>query len=84
MRRFPTDITGTEARFAVTIPLYTNFDRQLVDMQHLLPHGTPEQVRAEVRRYCETLDRDGGYILGPAHLFQPDVPPDNILAVYQH
>ena len=23
-----------------------------------------------------------GYILGPAHLFQPDVPPENILAVY--
>ena len=24
----------------------------------------------------------GGYILGPAHLFQPDVPPENILAMY--
>ena len=22
-------------------------------------------------------------ILGPAHLFQPDVPPENILAVYR-
>lgn len=54
-----------------------------IDMQHLLPHGTPEQVRAEVRRYCEVLGRDGGYILGPAHLFQPDVPPENILAVYE-
>ena len=54
-----------------------------IDMQHLLPHGTPEQVRTEVRRYCEVLGRDGGYILGPAHLFQPDVPPENILAVYE-
>ena len=54
-----------------------------IDMQHLLPHGTPAEVRAEVRRYCETLGRGGGYILGPAHLFQPDVPPENILAVYQ-
>jgi uroporphyrinogen decarboxylase len=54
-----------------------------MDMQHLLPHGTPEQVRAEARRYCQTLGRSGGYILGPAHLFQPDVPPENILAVYQ-
>jgi uroporphyrinogen decarboxylase len=54
-----------------------------IDMQHLLPRGSPEQVRAEVRRYCETLGRGGGYILGPAHLFQPDVPPENILAVYQ-
>jgi len=54
-----------------------------IDMQHLLPHGTVEDVRAEVRRYCDVLGRDGGYILGPAHLFQPDVPPENILAVYQ-
>jgi uroporphyrinogen decarboxylase len=54
-----------------------------IDMQHLLPHGSPEQVRAEVRRYCDALGRGGGYILAPAHLFQPDVPPENILAVYQ-
>ena len=53
-----------------------------IDMQRLLPHGTPAEVRAEVRRYCESLGRDGGYILAPAHLFQPDVPPENILAVY--
>jgi uroporphyrinogen decarboxylase len=53
-----------------------------IDMQRLLPHGSPDEVRAEVRRYCGTLGRGGGYILGPAHLFQPDVPPENILAVY--
>ncbi len=34
-------------------------------------------------RYCEVFQRDGGYILAPTHLFQPDVPPENILAVYQ-
>jgi uroporphyrinogen decarboxylase len=53
-----------------------------IDMQRLLPQGTTAEVRAEVRRYCETLGRSGGYILAPAHLFQPDVPPENILAVY--
>jgi uroporphyrinogen decarboxylase len=54
-----------------------------IDMQHLLPHASPAEVRAEVRRYCETLGQGGGYILGPAHLFQPDVPPENVLAVYE-
>jgi uroporphyrinogen decarboxylase len=54
-----------------------------IDMQKLLPFGTPQQVQAEVRRYCETLGRSGGYILGPAHLFQPDVPPENVIALYQ-
>jgi len=53
-----------------------------IDMQHLLPFGSEQQVRDEVRRYCETLGRNGGYILGPTHLFQPDVPPENILSVY--
>jgi uroporphyrinogen decarboxylase len=54
-----------------------------IDMQELLPHATPAQVEAEVRRYCEVLGKHGGYILGPAHLFQPDVPPENVLAVYR-
>jgi uroporphyrinogen decarboxylase len=54
-----------------------------IDMQHLLTSGTPEQVNATARRYCEVLGNKGGYILGPAHLFQPDVPPENILALYQ-
>ena len=53
-----------------------------IDMQALLPRGTPEQVTSEARRYCEVLGAGGGYILGPAHFFQPDVPPENILAVY--
>lgn len=54
-----------------------------LDMQSLLPQGTPGQVAAEARRYCEILGERGGYILGPAHRFQPDVPPENILAVYR-
>ena len=54
-----------------------------IDMQTLLPNGTPQQIKEEVRRYCEVLGRDGGYILAPAHLFQPNVPPENILAFYE-
>jgi uroporphyrinogen decarboxylase len=54
-----------------------------IDMQRLLPTASPEEVAAEVWRYCDVLGAGGGYILGPAHLFQPDVPPENILAVYR-
>jgi uroporphyrinogen decarboxylase len=53
-----------------------------IDMQRLLPQGSPEEVAAEARRYCATLGEQGGYILAPAHRFQPDVPPENILALY--
>ncbi|MCL2347357.1 MAG: hypothetical protein FWC50_03750 [Planctomycetaceae bacterium] len=54
-----------------------------IDMQRLLPFGTPDEVRHTARKYCETLGAGGGYILAPAHLFQPDIPPENILAVYK-
>ncbi|MBM4079730.1 MAG: hypothetical protein FJ278_08525 [Planctomycetes bacterium] len=53
-----------------------------IDMQQLLPYATPQEVQREARRYCDTLGQSGGYILGPTHLFQPDVPPENILAMY--
>ena len=55
-----------------------------IDMQDLLPNAAPAEIQAEVRHYCEVLGNGGGYILGPAHLFQPDVPPENILAVYRN
>ena len=53
-----------------------------LDRQKLLPFASPEKVSAVARHYCETLGRNGGYILSPAHLFQPDVPPENVRAVY--
>ena len=54
-----------------------------MDMQSLLPRASPDVISNTVRHYCAGLGRNGGYILGPAHFFQPDVPPENVLAVYQ-
>ena len=52
-----------------------------IDVQKLLPHGTPEEIKARPRRYFEVLGP--GYILAPSHYFQPDIPPENIISVYQ-
>ncbi len=52
-----------------------------VDLQKLLPFGTPEEVRAEVGRYIRALAPGGGYIVAPAHNVQSDVPPENLVAV---
>jgi len=49
--------------------------------QHLLPHGTPAEVRAEVRRRLEIFGAGGGYILAPCHVLQTDVPTENVLAM---
>ncbi|MFA5688296.1 MAG: uroporphyrinogen decarboxylase family protein [Kiritimatiellales bacterium] len=53
-----------------------------IDTQKLLPHGTPEEVRAEAEHFIEVLNRNGGYILGPSQNFEGDVPVENILALY--
>lgn len=53
-----------------------------VDTQHLLPHGSPEEVAAEVRRLFGILGEGGGWVLSSVHNLQPDVPPENILALF--
>ena len=54
-----------------------------VDNQETLPHGTPDQVRAEVRHLIDTLASDKtGFILAPCHNFQAITPIENILAMY--
>ncbi len=52
-------------------------------VQELLPHGTPEQIRKEVRRRVSILGEGGGYILAPAHNIQADTSVDNILAFFE-
>lgn len=53
-----------------------------IDIQHTLPHGTPEEVRAEVQQRCEMLGRGGGYICTSAHYIQADTPLENIITMY--
>jgi len=54
-----------------------------VDNQRVLPFGTPEDVRAEVRHCIDALASDRtGYILAPCHNIQAVSPVENILAMY--
>ncbi len=49
------------------------------DVQHMLPEGTPEQVRAEVRHIIDTFDRpDGGLCLAAGNGILPGTPLENI------
>ncbi len=55
-----------------------------VDVQGTLPHGTPEDVRREVKYYIDTFGRfKGGYIGGVSHTVISDVPLENIVALYE-
>ena len=52
-----------------------------IDIQHILPHGTPQEVKEEAIKVMRALGKGGGLILAPTHYIQPDVPPENILAL---
>ena len=54
-----------------------------IDTQKVLPFGTPDEVRAEVRRIIDILGRGGGYVLNTVHNIQPDVPPENVVAMFE-
>lgn len=52
-----------------------------IDTHNILPNGTPEQVRQEVRRVIDILGPGGGYMVASVHTIMNDVPPENVLAM---
>jgi uroporphyrinogen decarboxylase len=54
-----------------------------VDTQFFLPRGSVQDVNNETKRCIDALGENGGLILGPSHFIQPDVPPENIVALYE-
>jgi uroporphyrinogen decarboxylase len=54
-----------------------------VDTQGILPRGTPQEVKDDVRRNIEALAPGGGYVFNTIHNIQADVPPENIIAMWQ-
>lgn len=52
-----------------------------IDTRQILPHGKPYEVRKEVRRRICDLAPGGGYVAAAVHCIQPDVPPENIVAM---
>ncbi|MHB1134428.1 MAG: uroporphyrinogen decarboxylase family protein [Chloroflexota bacterium] len=53
-----------------------------IDTSEVLPRGSVEDVRQEVRRRIADLAPGGGYVLCSVHNFQPDVPPENVVATF--
>jgi len=54
-----------------------------IDTQEILPYGTPEQVKEEVRKNIEILAPGGGFVFNTIHNIQADVPPENIISMYE-
>jgi len=53
-----------------------------IDSQHILPRATPQEVRQHVRRNVEAFKPGGGYVFNNVHNIQADVPPENVLSMF--
>ena len=67
--------------------LKKEFGRDLVfwggiDVQKFLPNATVKEVIDEVHNIIGIMHTGGGYIFGPSHNIQADIPPENLEAMY--
>jgi len=69
--------------------LKRDFGKQLTfwgggcDTRDVLSHGTPLQVREHVRRQVELWRPGGGFVFQQVHNILADVPPANVVAMYE-
>ena len=54
-----------------------------VDTQRVLGAGTPQQVREDVKRRVTDLMPGGGFIFNTVHNIQGNVPPENVVAMWE-
>lgn len=69
------DLWEMKARYGRDLSFYGG-----VSVQRLLPFGSPDEVRREVRRMLDELGRGGGFIIAPSHEMPGDIPLANMLA----
>ena len=53
-----------------------------IDTQHILPYGTVEDVKKHSRQMISELSHKGGYIFMASQILGPDIPVENIMAMY--
>lgn len=54
-----------------------------VGTQSTFPFGSTEEMRRVVRELVESLDgKNGGLMLAPTHVLEPEVPPENVTAFF--
>ena len=54
-----------------------------IGVQSTLRRGSPEEVRRTARRHVQEIGAGGGFMLSPANAICPDVPTQNVLALFE-
>lgn len=73
------DAMGLKAEFGRDITFWGGG----CDTQYILPHGTPDEVRAHVRQQVEILQPGGGFVFQQVHNILANVPPENVAAMFE-
>lgn len=53
------------------------------DTQQVLPFGTPDEVYEHTRRNVQVFKPGGGFVFCQVHNIQADVPPENVVAMFE-
>ena len=53
-----------------------------VSLQRTLPNGTPSEVRAEIEHLIKHCGYNGGLVVFPSNVIQPDTSVENIIACF--
>lgn len=72
------DLADLKRRFGKDLTLIGG-----VDCSQLLPFGTPQQIRDEVRRLLDIGAPGGGFIIGDSSSVAPNTPLANVMAFYE-
>ncbi len=54
-----------------------------LDTQAVLPFGNSETIKLAVSKLLADMNKQGGYIFAAAHNIQDDVPPENVVTMFQ-
>jgi hypothetical protein len=81
------DVVQTSARDMNLENVYNLYGRKVclhggVDVQKLLIHKGPKDIKEEVKKIVDLWGTRGGIIVSPSHEIEPETPVENILAIY--
>ena len=72
------DIVAVKRQYGDRLCLMGN-----LDLDRLMPFGSPDEITAEVRRLCREIGHDGGFILSTCNILIDAIPIENALAMYR-
>lgn len=79
----------TSAKGMDAIKLKKEFGKDLVfwgggvDTRKILPFGTKNEIKEDVKKRIEIFNKGGGFVFNPIHNIQADVPPENIISCFE-